>query len=260
MVPIATPQKFKIKVLPMDDGTPVLEKNLGLQFLEESRNKISNLITNQQLKASDEDTEDDGIRYVIKKPTKYGRIEKTTNAGRPINVFTQEDLNLGRIRYVLTRNSSTNQDSFTFDLQDSKPNIVPGNNFYILWSVLSFEKLQYNITEDSGIIQIPVTRRGNMKQYSIVTCKTVPGSATSEELAPRPGVQDFISHSGQVQFDDWQETKMCTIIINDDSLHEGPETFYVDLDTPVYSILGDMRKTAVTIYDTEDVIRELNTV
>ncbi|ESO99609.1 hypothetical protein LOTGIDRAFT_173674 [Lottia gigantea] len=252
VVPISTPQHFKIKILPTDDGSPVVHKNLGLQFLEKSRNMITNLITDEQLLVTDEDTPDDQIVYIIKTPPKYGRIEQTSYLGSSISSFTQDDLNSGKIRYVLTGNPPTNQDSFFFNVQDSKPNVVPGNTFYILWSVLSFEKPLINVTESAGIIQIPVHRHGNLKQYSIVTCKTKAGSATSKQLSTRPGVQDFISHKGQVQFDEWQDTKLCTIIINDDSLYEGPETFYIELESPVYAVLGNISKSSVTIYDEED--------
>lgn len=33
-------QSFDIKVLPMDNGTPVLHTNLGLQFLEHSNGQV----------------------------------------------------------------------------------------------------------------------------------------------------------------------------------------------------------------------------
>ena len=56
----------------------------------------------------------------------------------------------------------------------------------------------------------------------------------------------------QVQFDEWQDMKVCTIIINDDSIFEGRETFYVELIEPAYTLLGQTRKVAITISDTED--------
>jgi len=46
--------------------------------------------------------------------------------------------------------------------------------------------------------------------------------------------------------------KVCTIIINDDSIFEGRETFYVELIEPAYTLLGQTRKVAITISDTED--------
>lgn len=56
----------------------------------------------------------------------------------------------------------------------------------------------------------------------------------------------------QVQFDSWQEAKMCSMIINDDSVYEGPESFYVELSSPNYALLGDIGTALVTIIDVED--------
>lgn len=75
-----------------------------------------------------------------------------------------EDINNKVIRYVLTSDVQVVQDSFTFDLLDSKPNRVPGNIFHILWSVIGFEMPTLNITETAGVIRVPVIRKGNQKQ------------------------------------------------------------------------------------------------
>ena len=56
----------------------------------------------------------------------------------------------------------------------------------------------------------------------------------------------------QVQFDEWQDSKVCTIIINDDSVFEGPEEFYVELQQPTFALLGETAKATVAIYDLED--------
>lgn len=36
----AAPQKFKIDILPVDDGTPLIFTNLGLHWLEYMDNKV----------------------------------------------------------------------------------------------------------------------------------------------------------------------------------------------------------------------------
>lgn len=40
----AAPQKFKIDILPVDDGTPRIVTNLGLQWLEYMDNKVHNVL------------------------------------------------------------------------------------------------------------------------------------------------------------------------------------------------------------------------
>ena len=62
----------------------------------------------------------------------------------------------------------------------------------------------------------------------------------------------YRSYSRQVQFDEWQDVKMCSILINDDSIYEGPETFYVELTSPTYALLDGVTTAAVTITDEED--------
>jgi len=61
-----------------------------------------------------------------------------------------------------------------------------------------------------------------------------------------------MTHFFQVQFDEWQSKKHCTIIINDDSIFEGRETFYVELLQPSLTLLGKTLKTSITIEDLED--------
>lgn len=40
----AAPQKFKIDILPVDDGTPLIFTNLGLQWLEYMDNKVQGFL------------------------------------------------------------------------------------------------------------------------------------------------------------------------------------------------------------------------
>lgn len=56
----------------------------------------------------------------------------------------------------------------------------------------------------------------------------------------------------QVQFDEREDTKVCTIVINDDQVFEGAESFHVELSMPVYALLGGNTRAAVNINDTED--------
>lgn len=56
----------------------------------------------------------------------------------------------------------------------------------------------------------------------------------------------------QVQFDEREDTKVCTIVISDDKVFEGAESFQVELSMPVYALLGGVTRATVNINDTED--------
>ena len=117
-----------------------------------------------------------------KKKKEKKRIKKTngpsltlcsnTNSLREIIMtlfpISTDDIDKGIIKYVLTDSADDiTRDGFTFNLLDSKPNRVPGNRFHITWSVLGFEKALYNVTEDSGVVQVPIRRTGNLKQVHV---------------------------------------------------------------------------------------------
>lgn len=83
-----------------------------------------------------------------------------------ISCLSLDDVNNQLIRYVLTGDISVAKDEFVFDLMDSKPNRVTDNTFYISWSYIEFNQVLINVTETSGIVQVPVNRKGNLKQVS----------------------------------------------------------------------------------------------
>jgi len=45
---------------------------------------------------------------------------------------------------------------------------------------------------------------------------------------------------------------VCTIVVNDDKVFEGLESFHVELSMPVYALLGGNTRAIVNINDTED--------
>uniref|UniRef100_H3DH31 Fraser extracellular matrix complex subunit 1 n=1 Tax=Tetraodon nigroviridis TaxID=99883 RepID=H3DH31_TETNG len=250
----AAPQKFKIDILPVDDGTPRIVTNLGLQWLEYMENKATNLITKKELLTMDPDTDDGQLVYQITTEPKHGFLESKLKPGSPITSFTQADINLGLIRYVLDEETvQETMDNFKFLVKDSKPNVVSDNVFHIQWSLISFEHKSYNVSEKAGTVAVTVKRTGNLNQYAVVLCRTEQGSATSSSsVGTRPGQQDYVEYAGQVQFDEREDTKVCTVIVNDDKVFEGVESFHVELSMPVYALLGGNTRAVVNINDTED--------
>ncbi|XP_046698206.1 extracellular matrix protein FRAS1 [Silurus meridionalis] len=248
----AAPQKFKIDILPVDDGTPRIVTNLGLQWLEYMDNRATNLISKKELLTIDPDTDDGQLTYEITAGPRYGYVESKLKPGIPITSFTQAEVNLGVIRYVLNDNGvQETMDNFKFLVKDSKPNIVSDNVFHIQWSLISFEHRSYNVSEKAGTVAVTVKRTGNLNQYAIVLCRTEQGTATSTAGIQR-GKHDYVEHAGQVQFDEREDTKVCTIIINDDQVFENIESFTVELSMPVYALLGQVTRAKVNINDTED--------
>ncbi|MEQ2203726.1 Extracellular matrix protein fras1, partial [Xenoophorus captivus] len=137
----------------------------------------------------------------------------------------------------------------------------------------------YNVSEKAGTVAVTVRRTGNLNQYAIVLCRTEQGSAVStSSTGTRPGQQDYVEYAGQVpsrlkptqtflftpskkhllswvlqvQFDEREDTKVCTVVINDDKVFEGIESFHVELSMPVYALLGTNTRAVVNINDTED--------
>ncbi|XP_061880359.1 extracellular matrix organizing protein FRAS1-like [Entelurus aequoreus] len=246
----AAPQKFNIDILPVDDGTPRIVTNLGLQWLDYLDNKASNLITKKELLTMDPDTEDEQLVYEVTSQPKHGFLESKGQPGSRISTFSQADINLGLIRYVLHEDSvQETMDTFKFLVKDSKPNVVRDNVFHVQWSLISFLHQSYNVTEEAGTVAVTVKRTGNLNQYAIVLCRTEQGSATSSSST---GQQDYVEYAGQVQFDEREDVKVCTIVINDDKVFEGMESFQVELSMPVYALLGGNTRAVVNINDTED--------
>ncbi|KAK7830950.1 hypothetical protein U0070_018494, partial [Myodes glareolus] len=250
----AAPQQFHVEILPVDDGTPRIVTNLGLQWLEYMDGKATNLITKKELLTMDPDTEDSQLVYEITMGPMHGYVENKLQPGRAAATFTQEDVNLGVIRYVLHEEKIQKvMDSFQFLVKDSKPNVVSDNIFHIQWSVISFKYTSYNVSEKAGSVSVTVQRTGNLNQYAIVLCRTEQGTASSSSrVSSHPGQQDYMEYAGQVQFDEREDTKSCTLVINDDDVFENLESFTVELSMPAYALLGEFTQATVIINDTED--------
>nr|CAB3247083.1 extracellular matrix protein FRAS1 [Phallusia mammillata] len=254
LITTTQPQTFFVKVVPVDDGTPRLITNVGLRHLEYMDNKMMNPITKNALLTEDPDTPPDLITYALTSEPRHGHLESNLNSGHSIRSFTQADINMGLIRYVLNElPDDETRDSFMFNVRDSLPNVVTGNTFNIRWSVISFDKDNYTVNEEAGRVDITVRRRGNLNEYAIVLCRTEHGSATSStDGRPQTGAVDYLEHAAQVQFDEQATEKVCSIQINDDETFEGLESFTVELTIPAYSLLGNITRTTVYINDDHD--------
>ncbi|XP_071953706.1 extracellular matrix organizing protein FRAS1-like [Antedon mediterranea] len=245
-------QVFDISVAPVDDNTPRLTRNVGLSFLQYIDDKAVGLITDTNLQAMDNDTPDKQLVYTITTQPAHGYLLSSAHGDIRIATFTQEDIANGLIKYVLSSGvTDVSSDSFIFDLADSMPNIVTGNVFRIQWPILQFEHEQYNVSEKVTTIDLKVKRSGNLNQYAVVLCGTKQATATSL-LGAGPGKNDYREYASQIQFEERETTKTCSITIVDDLVYEGPESFIVELKMPDYSLLGPRSHAVVVIDDSDD--------
>ncbi|XP_064121126.1 extracellular matrix organizing protein FRAS1-like isoform X1 [Macrobrachium nipponense] len=248
--PTNKPTSIHIEISSVDDGTPILTANRGLNYLQQEDGKAFSFITTHELHTEDEDTPPENLRYSITHPPSHGVVRLTTNQ-RPVSSFTQADVIGGRVQYELTTYSqNVSSDHFTFDVSDSKPNIVTGNIFHVQWAWFAMESRELDINESSGMAKIKIKRMGNLKQPSSVTCVSRGGSA--EGSLPGRENKDFLVLSEPVSFEEGESEKFCIIPIYDDEDYEGPEVFTVKLADPNYSLLGKPKKTVIRISDDDD--------
>ncbi|XP_072315190.1 FRAS1-related extracellular matrix protein 2-like [Eucyclogobius newberryi] len=133
---ILTDGKFSIEktvivmVIPVDDETPRMAINDGLEI------EIGDLkvITNNVLKATDLDSEDSMLIYIVRYGPGQGYLQKTTPYGTFQNLtvgmnFTQNDIDLGAIIYIHNGQEGI-RDLIKFDVTDGLNHLID-RYFYV---------------------------------------------------------------------------------------------------------------------------------
>ncbi|RVE63941.1 hypothetical protein OJAV_G00141250 [Oryzias javanicus] len=109
-------------------------------------------------------------------------------------------------------------------------------------SSVFFPEQIHSVEEDVGELFIPVHRSGDVSEELMVICHTQQGSATGTIPTTVLSYSDYISrpeeHGSLIRFDRGEREKLCRIVIIDDSLYEGEESFNVTLSVPVGGRLG----------------------
>nr|XP_023647481.1 extracellular matrix protein FRAS1-like [Paramormyrops kingsleyae] len=248
---VAAVSKRSAVIALVKDGALRLVTNLGLQWLDYMDNKVASIISKEELLSVNPEVDERQVTYNVLIEPKHGVLTKYDN-GMAINTFTQADINLGLIYYVLNVESvHKTLDSFSFSVNDNKGNVINGSEFRIEWSVVAFERASYSVSEDAGSVAVKVSRRGNLKQRASVTCQTGQGTATVG-VTSSPGQQDYVEFAEQITFNHGEDSAVCTIVIKDDQVFENIESFYVELSRPVCVLLGETFQAVVHIVDMED--------
>jgi hypothetical protein len=104
-----------------------------------------------------------------------------------------------------------------------------------------FSASSYNVQEDCTTVTITVDRTGDTSGAASVDYSTSNGTATERG--------DYITALGRLSFAAGVTSQSFVVLINEDSLVEGNETFNVNLSNPSGAVLGAPAISAVQIID-----------
>lgn len=121
-----TTQTVPIKILPVDDEHPRLEVNKGLRLEAVGE---SDLITPQNLKATDIDSTDENITFIVRALPRAGFLQMLHEDGTIRNltqgdVFKQIDINRRLVIYTHIKGIPTPRDEMYFDVTDGINNLL----------------------------------------------------------------------------------------------------------------------------------------
>ena len=244
---VSNPQVFSITILPEKNQAPKIDRNLGLNYLYRIDGFPLRFIMRNELLVVDKDDPDSSIVFEITSPPTRGVLESKDRPGFSLARFTQTDINQNKVYYKLKQaDDSVTSDFFLFDVHDSVKNVVRQNRFEIKWSVVSFETDEISVMEEEGKVRVHIKKEGNLKQFSLVTCKTISDSAKSNRDSKQ---FDFVHTLSRIEFNEDESYKACDVVLQRDGLVEPIESFYVLLEDPKNSMIGSRGRVRVNILD-----------
>ncbi|XP_038063406.1 extracellular matrix protein 3-like [Patiria miniata] len=198
------PVTIQVNVRPVDDEAPTLDLPPGTlgSFLEVPE-QSSSLITNNILSASDPDTEDLQLTFIVDRFPRDGILE---NNGLPLVSFTQQDIVNGYIRYRHTGGEiglTKRDDSFNLTLSDMSDRWVKDSTVItqieVFVTILPVDNLAPNVTVgapfdvDEGskntinLQYLAATDIDSVDDDIICTVIVQPNQGYLENISPSPG-------------------------------------------------------------------------
>ncbi|XP_068095487.1 FRAS1-related extracellular matrix protein 1-like [Hyperolius riggenbachi] len=234
---------FVIQVQHVDKTPPKIhnkENPSTVENLKDGRSAI--VVSSRNLKASDPNSSDGDILYILLKSPHFGHLENSITGDHIGRTFTQKDVNQRLIRYIINPLLDVNSDSFEFQISDPAGNKIPPEMLELKWSTLQLSKSYYRVCENSGTLAVKLIRGGSSTDPSFVGIKV-------EEISARRGLDFTHSSASLVQFDPGVSTKTWNIYLKNDGLEENNELMKIILGTPKNGILGKNKEATVEIVD-----------
>ncbi|XP_075688196.1 FRAS1-related extracellular matrix protein 1-like [Rhinoderma darwinii] len=235
---------FVIQVNHVDKIPPKIlnkENPSTVEKLKDGRSAIQ--ITSGNLRASDINSADEDLLYVVLRSPLFGHLENPKTGDHIGRTFTQREVNQRKICYIINpSHEEVNSDSFEFEISDPAGNKIPPETLELKWSVLELAESYYHICENAGTLALKVIRRGSGKDPAFVAIK-------AQGISARLG-QDFTHTSASlVQFDPGVSTKAWNIYLKDDGLEENHEFLKIILRSPENAVLGKISEATIEIMD-----------
>ncbi|KAM5148134.1 LOW QUALITY PROTEIN: FRAS1-related extracellular matrix protein 1-like [Mantella aurantiaca] len=237
---------FVIQVEHVDKMPPKIvhkERPSTVENLKDGKSVIQ--ITSRNLKASDPDSTDDDLLYVMLRSPGFGHLENAKTGDHIGRTFTQNDVNQRIIRYVINPSLDVTSDSFEFQVSDPAGNKIPPEILELQWSVIQLAEPYYRACENLGTLAIKLMRVGSSKDPAFIGIKV-------QELSARHGLDFTHSSASLVQFDPGVDTKTWNVYLKNDGLEENHELFKILLRTPKNAVLGKNGEATVEIMDPRD--------
>ena len=241
------PQTIEIDIQAIDNKTPQIIVNRGGTTLETIPGGVLGLhLSNELLRASDPDSNNTQIIYLISNPLYFGILINIGRSNESLTEFRQSDIDAGLIYFMLNKNEmNATSDRFYFDLTDPGRNELLNQRFSLHWARISLDRVVYRVSEIHRSVVVTLTRNGFLGESSFIGIRTVDESAKINE--------DFVPNSAeQVQFNPGERYKTWVILLIDDKLYEGSEQFTVQIHSPVMAIMSERREAKIIITDAED--------
>uniref|UniRef100_A0AAY5KU18 Calx-beta domain-containing protein n=1 Tax=Esox lucius TaxID=8010 RepID=A0AAY5KU18_ESOLU len=235
---------FYVTVRGLDTVFPVVVVNRGLTLREGGRA----LLTTDLLSTSDLNSPDERLTFILTRNPARGRLEITDWPGFAVTTFTQlqlaDDINTGRICYILRDGVNSTGDVFRFTVQGNGGTRTTAWPFRLQWAWVSMESRLYVVQENSQFLQVVLRRRGHLGETSFVS--------DINDITAERGWDYQTTPPRQVQFNPGQSMATWRLRIHDDQVYEGTERFQLVLSEPVMTLIEQPSSVTVEILDPED--------
>ncbi|XP_050400427.2 FRAS1-related extracellular matrix protein 1 [Patella vulgata] len=240
------PAMSSIFVHVLKDDPPTMIVNKHPEFLEHfGKQKYGYKLNSKVLRAVDSDTRSSNLIYTMVKKPKHGHIQNTEAKRFVRRRFTQKDLDEDSLIYIVNKDVTSTNDSFTFRVEDNRGNELNNQHISFEWSRIEFISADMVACENVGTLSITILRRGALNQMAYVGVQI-------KEMSAKTG-EDFVPSSArQVQFGAGQSRATWELLIKDDGLEETNEKLRLTLVDPINAIIGDTRKLRLRLINSEN--------